>query len=108
MDSLHNDPLRHQQLQEKSEVQVCGTYRGSGRGIQHANVELYPGYDFREGDFVCNQQMPPHLQAVLNLIAFDGYSYEEVSQALEISQVTVRTRLCRAKKWLNDYIYSER
>lgn len=54
------------------------------------------------------QQMPPHLQAVLNLIAFDGYSYEEVSQALEISQVTVRTRLCRAKKWLNDYIYSER
>lgn len=53
------------------------------------------------------QKMPPYLQAVLNLIAFDGYSYEEVSQELEISQVTVRTRLFRAKKWLLDYIDSE-
>lgn len=53
------------------------------------------------------QKMPPKLQVVLNLIAFDGYSYEEVSQELEISQVAVRTRLFRAKKWLLDYIYSE-
>lgn len=53
------------------------------------------------------QKMPPKLQVVLNLIAFDGYSYEKVSQELEIPQVTVRSRLCRAKKWLLDYIYSE-
>lgn len=50
------------------------------------------------------QKMPSYLQVVLNMVAFDGYSYDEVSLMLGISQVTVRTRFFRAKKWLQNYI----
>ncbi len=53
------------------------------------------------------QEMPEFLRIVMNLRAFDGYSYSQIAEILDISEVTCRTRFCKAKQWLEERLVSE-
>ena len=43
------------------------------------------------------QKLPPHQQAVFNLVEVEGYSCEEAAQRLGQTSSAVRATLCRAK-----------
>jgi RNA polymerase sigma-70 factor (ECF subfamily) len=51
------------------------------------------------------QQMPEHLKCVFNLVAFEGYDYETISQELGINVGTARSRMSKGKAWLQERIY---
>lgn len=48
--------------------------------------------------------LPPGFRTVFNLYVFEGYSHKEIAQMLNISEVTSRSQLSRARTWLQDRI----
>lgn len=48
------------------------------------------------------QQLPTQYRLVFNLSVIEGYSFEEISQELNISESTCRSNLHRARHWLQD------
>ena len=51
--------------------------------------------------------MPEHLKCVFNLVAFEGYDYDTISQELGINAGTARSRMSKGKAWLQERIYKE-
>ncbi|MBQ5747411.1 MAG: sigma-70 family RNA polymerase sigma factor [Bacteroidales bacterium] len=49
-------------------------------------------------------QMPQGYKVVFNMIVIEGYSYNEVAQELNISEVSVRSQLSRGRMWLRERI----
>lgn len=49
-------------------------------------------------------QMPQGYKVVFNMIVIEGYSYKEVAQKLNISEVSVRSQLSRGRMWLKERI----
>lgn len=64
------------------------------------------GLDHLTGKDLLNilQQMPEHLKCVFNLVAFEGYDYESISQELGINIGTARSRMSKGKTWLQEKI----
>lgn len=46
----------------------------------------------------CVSELPDNLRTTLNLYAFEGYSYKEIAELLNMSEVNVRTLMFRARK----------
>lgn len=59
-------------------------------------------YDKLRGDDVVKliSQMPQGYRLIFNMVAIEGYSYEEVAKMLEVEVVSVRSQLSRARNWL--------
>ena len=49
-------------------------------------------------------QMPQGYRVVFNMIVIEGYSYQEVAQELNVSEVSVRSQLSRGRLWLRERI----
>lgn len=49
-------------------------------------------------------QMPQGYKVVFNMIVIEGYSYKEVAQKLNVSEVSVRSQLSRGRMWLKERI----
>jgi RNA polymerase sigma-70 factor (ECF subfamily) len=49
-------------------------------------------------------ELPPGFRTVFNMYAIEGYSHKEISDMLGISETTSRTRLSRARVWLQNKI----
>lgn len=49
---------------------------------------------------MCISQLPDGYRTIISLILFEGYDYEEVSQIMNIKEVTVRSQYLRAKNKL--------
>lgn len=47
-------------------------------------------------------QMPEGFKQVFMMVVLDGYSHKEVAEMLNISPVSSRSQLSRAKKWLKE------
>lgn len=50
-------------------------------------------------------QLPPAYRIVFNLHLIEGYSHKEISTMLDIQESTSRTKLTRARKMLQDYLF---
>ncbi|NWJ50174.1 MAG: sigma-70 family RNA polymerase sigma factor [Bacteroidetes bacterium] len=48
--------------------------------------------------------MPPGYRTVFNLFAIEGYSHQEISELLQISEGTSKSQYSRAKSWLQSKI----
>lgn len=53
------------------------------------------------------QELPPHQQAVFNLVEVEGYSCEEAARRLRQTASAVRATLCRAKAALREKLKIE-
>ena len=51
--------------------------------------------------------MPPGFRIVFNMFAIEGYSHEEIGQALHISKNTSRSQYVRARRWLQNRIKAD-
>ena len=61
--------------------------------------ENAPEYDYREViDAI--QRLPPGYRAVISLYAIEGYTHEQIAEALGINAVSSRTQLHKARKRL--------
>lgn len=49
--------------------------------------------------------LPPPYRIVFNLHLVEGYSHKEISALLDIRESTSRTKLTRARKMLQDYLF---
>jgi len=49
--------------------------------------------------------LPPAYRIVFNLHLVEGYSHKEISAMLDIRESTSRTKLTRARKMLQDYLF---
>lgn len=45
-------------------------------------------------------ELPPGFRTVFNMYVVEGYSHKEIAEALDISEVTSRSQLNRARAWL--------
>ena len=50
------------------------------------------------------RRLPPKYQAVFNLFAIEGYSYKEISETLNVSEVTCRSQYMRARTMLREMV----
>lgn len=50
----------------------------------------------------CVSELPDNLRTTLNLYAFEGYSYKEIAELLNMSEVNVRTVMFRARKQITE------
>lgn len=50
----------------------------------------------------CIAELPDSFRTILNLHAFEGYSYKEISELLSISEVNIRTQIFRARKQITE------
>ena len=48
--------------------------------------------------------LPPGFRTVFNLYVLEGYSHKEIAEMLDITEVTSRTQLSRARIWLQNRI----
>ncbi len=48
--------------------------------------------------------LPNGFRTVFNLYVFEGYSHKEIAEMLNITEVTSRTQLSRARVWLQNRI----
>ncbi|MBQ7517170.1 MAG: sigma-70 region 4 domain-containing protein, partial [Bacteroidales bacterium] len=49
-------------------------------------------------------QLPSGFRTVFNMYVVEGYSHKEIAEALDISEVTSRSQLARARVWLQEKI----
>lgn len=67
-----------------------------------------PELDYLEFDkddiFDAIQQLPEAYKVVFTMREIDGCDYEEISQAINAPQTTVRSLLCRSKKKIKQYL----
>ena len=50
------------------------------------------------------RSLPPKYQAVFNLQAIEGYSYKEISEMLDVPEVTCRSHYLRARNMLREMV----
>ena len=50
------------------------------------------------------QELPDGYRTVFNLYVLEGYSHKEIAEMLDITEVTSRTQLSRARIWLQNRI----
>ena len=50
------------------------------------------------------RRLPPKYLAVFNLFAIEGYSYKEISETLNVSEVTCRSQYMRARTMLREMV----
>ena len=48
--------------------------------------------------------LPTGFRTVFNLYVLEGYSHKEIAEMLDITEVTSRTQLSRARTWLQNKI----
>jgi len=53
-----------------------------------------------EGILIFLKGMPTGYKTVFNMAVIDGYSHKEIANTLNISEITSRSQLFKAKKWL--------
>ncbi|MBI1228017.1 MAG: sigma-70 family RNA polymerase sigma factor [Bacteroidetes bacterium] len=53
-------------------------------------------------------QMPNGYRRVFKLVVFEGYTHDEVGQALGISSETSRSQLARSKEWLRQFFINNK
>ncbi len=53
-------------------------------------------------------RMPQGYRNVFSLVVLEGYSHDEVGQKLGISAETSRSQLARSKKWLREYLLTNK
>lgn len=61
----------------------------------------------REQIFSMIDRLPPAYRAVFNLFTVDGFSHEEIAQALQISVGTSKSNLARARQHLKTLFYED-
>ncbi len=49
-------------------------------------------------------EMPPGYRTVFNLFAIEGYSHQEISELLQISEGTSKSQYSRARSWLQSKV----
>lgn len=54
------------------------------------------------------QQMPEGFRTVFNMSVIEGYSHQEISRELGISEGTSRSQLSRARVWLQEKLQEKR
>ncbi len=52
--------------------------------------------------------MPIGFRTVFNLYAIEGYSHQEIAKELKINEVSSRSQLSRARKWLQERLGGDR
>lgn len=53
-------------------------------------------------------ELPDGFRIVFNMYVIEGYTHKEISEILNISEVTSRSQLSRARQWLKDKITSQK
>jgi len=77
---------------------------------QEVIEELYfPNYEELTKEDVDKylEKMPVKFRMVFMLSVIDGYSHKEISELLQINEVTSRSQLSRAKKWIKKELLPE-
>ena len=89
-------------------------FRKHSKHYNHTSFDEYPNFEIEDQNAKLEssysqkellrliQEMPEYLRIVLNLRAFEAYTYKEISDELGVSEGTLRTRFSKAKKWLED------
>jgi RNA polymerase sigma-70 factor (ECF subfamily) len=60
-----------------------------------------------EDYLVMIQKLPAGYRTVFNLYAIEGYSHQEISEMLSITESASRSQLCRAREMLKNFIKKE-
>ncbi len=101
--NLHKNQMRHSVVKakyaEKTLAEDIGCVDGVREVMRHDELKKVA---------LSIDQLPADQQAVLLLVAVEGYGYKEASQILDIPVGTVTSRLARARKSLTDDIYGEK
>ena len=76
-------------------------YRAERDGVLHSldRIDLGPALDRAVGT------LPPHYRSVIVLVDVDGRSYEEAAAILDVAIGTIRSRLFRARRLLQDCLF---
>ncbi|HHT53099.1 MAG TPA: sigma-70 family RNA polymerase sigma factor [Bacteroidales bacterium] len=93
-------------------------YRKHKKHIETRFLEDYPTTEvqsiyFSESDQISEKELltliqaiPEPFKTVFNLYAFEGYSYEQIAQMLDIHIGTARSRMSKGKAWLQNKLKS--
>ncbi len=85
-----------QELESLAAARVHSTARAKGVDDMFARLDLGPAIA------KAIRALEPHYRDVVLLVDVDGFSYEEVASSLEIPVGTVRSRLYRARRHLQE------
>lgn len=75
--------------------------------VQEADIALYAGNDIEEQLhykelLITLQEMPKNYWLVFSLYVIEGYTHEEIAEQLDISVISSRVSLNRARKWVKN------
>ena len=85
-----------QELESLAAARVHSTARAKGVDDMFARLDLGPAIA------KAIRELEPHYRDVVLLVDVDGFSYEEVAASLDIPVGTVRSRLYRARRHLQE------
>lgn len=72
------------------------------------SMEIIHAAGFTDEDFEeALSHLPEHYRIVFNLFAIDGYKHKEISEMLYINEKTSKSRLSKARKITQTYLYKK-
>lgn len=89
------------------ELESLATAAAHGLAQQEGIVEAVEQMDLRAEIDRALGTLPPYFRGVVVLVDLEGQSYEEAAAVLEIAVGTVRSRLFRARRLLQDLLFEQ-
>ncbi len=72
------------------------------------NLDVVYSADFSDEDLEeALNKLPDHYRIVFNLFTIDGFKHKEISEMLEINEKTSKSRLSKARKLTQHYLYQK-
>jgi RNA polymerase sigma-70 factor (ECF subfamily) len=91
--------------EDDPELDSMATARAHWRAMDEGVADIVDRMDLADALNRALGELPEHYRSVVVLIDVEGYSYEDAAGMLDIALGTVRSRLFRARRLLQDMLF---
>jgi RNA polymerase sigma-70 factor (ECF subfamily) len=91
--------------EDDPELDSAATAKAHWRAMDAGVAEIVDRMDLADAIGRALAELPEHYRSVVVLIDVEGYSYEDAAVVLDIALGTVRSRLFRARRLLQDMLF---
>jgi RNA polymerase sigma-70 factor (ECF subfamily) len=91
--------------EDDPELDSAATAKAHWRAMDEGVADIVDRMDLADAIGRALAELPEHYRGIVVLVDVEGYTYEEAAEVLDIALGTVRSRLFRARRMLQDMLF---
>ena len=91
--------------EDDPELDSAATAKAHWRAMDEGVADIVDRMDLADAIGRALAELPEHYRGIVVLVDVEGYTYEEAAEVLDIALGTVRSRLFRARRLLQDMLF---